>query len=94
MDAGNKKDVGNEKTEPDYKSLYIDALQGLETAQKIINKTIRDCKSRVGGDWYLEWLQTDRIVTHGGKDVTEEGIKRYQQAKESNDPGPEVLTLD
>ena len=82
MDADNKKDVDNDKAEPDYKSLYIDALHGLETAQKIINRTIRRCKSRVGGDPYLEWLQTDRIVTHGGKDLTAEGIRQYKEREE------------
>ena len=72
----------DDKQEPDYKSLYIDALYGLERAREMINKTLRDCKSRVGGDWYLEWLQTNRIVTNGGKDLTDEAIRRYKEREE------------
>lgn len=68
------------KREPDYKSLYIDALTGLERARMLINETIRECRSKVGGDYYLEWLQTNRVVTRGGKDLTEEAIRQYKES--------------
>ena len=72
----------DDKQEPDYRSLYIDALYGLERAREMINKTLRDCKSQVGGDFYLEWLLTNRIVTSGGKDLTDEAIRRYKEREE------------
>ena len=72
----------DDKQEPDYKSLYIDALYGLERAREMINQTLRECKSQVGGDWYLEYLQTHRIVTNSGKDLTDEAIGRYKEREE------------
>ena len=84
----------DEKQEPDYKSLYIEALYGLERAREMINETLRECKSQVGGDWYLEWLHTNRIVTNSGRDLTDEAIRRYKEAQESSDPGPDIFTLD
>ena len=72
----------DEKQEPDYKRLYIDALSGLEKVRGLINETIRHCKNQVGGDYYLEYLQTHGIVTHGGVDLTDETIKRYKESEE------------
>ena len=72
----------DDKQEPDYKRLYIEALSGLEKARGLINDTIRHCKNQAGGDYYLEYLQTNRIVTSGGKDLTEEMIERYKESEE------------
>ena len=72
----------DDKEEPDYKSLYIDALTGLEEARRLINETIRECKSRVGGDWRLEWMQTHGVFTNGGKDLTAEAIKQHKEYEE------------
>lgn len=81
----------DDKQEPDYKSLYIEALAGLEDAKRLISTTIKQCKSQVGGDWYLEYLQTHRIVTGGGKDLPEEAIRRYNEDEEH---GVRVYHLD
>ena len=70
------------KQEPDYKSLYIEALSGLERAREVINEMIRQCKSQPGGDWRLEWMQTHGVFTSGGKNLTEEAVRQHKEREE------------
>ena len=84
----------DDQQEPDYKNLYIEALAGLEDAQRLISATIKQCKAQVGGDWYLEWLQTHRIVTSGGKDLTDEGIRQYEEREEHGGHEVRAYRLD